>query len=92
MNKRSPILSNDATTDDAPLAEQLQLALREASHVRRYNFSVLELPHAVVIQGKVNSFFHKQIAQETAIRFLRPKQQNGKMVMLRNEIVVENDA
>lgn len=74
---------------ELPLAEQLQATLREAPHVRQYGLSVLELPHAIVIQGKVKTFFHKQMAQEEAGKFIKSKQQQGFRLMLRNEIVVE---
>ena len=76
------------TTDEKPLAEQLHTALKGCSYVRGYDLSVMELPHAVVLGGTVNTFFHKQMAQETAVAFLKPKMQQGLMLMLKNDIVV----
>lgn len=75
--------------EEPPLADQLLAAFRDAPYTRGYNLSVLELPHALVIQGTVRSFFHKQMAQEHAGKFLQDKMQQGLRLMLRNEIVVE---
>lgn len=75
--------------EQQPLANQLLAEFREGPYTRGYDLSVLELPHALVIQGKVRSFFHKQMAQEHAGKFLKEKMQQGLRMMLRNEIVVE---
>lgn len=71
------------------LADQLLAELSVAPYMRGYKLSVLELPHAIVIQGRVRSFFHKQMAQEHAGKFIKDKQQQGVRLMLRNEILVE---
>jgi hypothetical protein len=42
-----------------------------------------------VIQGRVKTFFHKQMAQEHAGKFIKDKQQQGLRLMLRNDILVE---
>ena len=75
-------------TEDQPLADQIQTILSEHPHVKGYKLSVMELPHAVVIGGTVKCFFHKQMAQEAAVKFLKPHMQQGLRLMLRNEIVV----
>ena len=75
-------------TKELPLADQLQDTFRKGAHTKGYNLAVLELDHALVIQGKVKTFFAKQMAQEEAGRFLKVKQQQGLGLMLRNEIVV----
>lgn len=75
--------------EELPLVEQLQVSLKQGAHTKDYNFSILELPHAIVLQGKVRSYFHKQMAQEEAGKFLKDKIQHGFRFMLRNEIVVE---
>lgn len=74
---------------EEPLADQLLAEFRDGPYTRGYQLSVLELPHALVIQGSVRSFFHKQMAQEHAGKFLKERQQQGLRLMLRNEIVVE---
>lgn len=70
------------------LADQLQDTFRKGTHTKYYKLAVLELDHALVIQGNVKTFFAKQMAQEEAGRFLKVKQKQGLGMMLRNEIVV----
>lgn len=71
------------------LADQLLTELICSPHMQGYKLSVLELPHALAIQGKVKTFFHKQMAQEHAGKFIKSKQQQGFKLMLRNDILVE---
>lgn len=73
----------------ASLADQLLADLTCSPYMRGYKLSVLELPHALVIQGRVKTFFHKQMAQEHAGKFIKDKQQQGLRLMLRNDILVE---
>ncbi len=74
---------------EEPLADQLQCFLKACPHVKGYKLYVKELPHAIVIGGTVNSFYQKQMAQETVAKFLKPRVQQGLRVMLKNEIVVK---
>lgn len=75
---------------ERPLAEQVQAVLQDCPHVRNFQLSVMELPHAIVIGGTVISFYQKQMAQETVRKFLEPKAKKGLMMMLRNDIVVRS--
>ena len=68
------------------LASQIQAVLRECPHVRSYRFSVMELPHIVIIEGIVRSYHHKQMVQEAILQFFR---RTGKNFMLKNEVLVQ---
>jgi len=72
------------------LADQIQRALKECSHIRGYKLSVMELSNSVVIGGTVSSFFHKQMAQEVVRIFIQPLVAKGLVLTFRNEIVVKN--
>lgn len=72
------------------LAEQIQGVLRECPFVKGYNLSVCESPENVVVKGVVNSYFAKQMAQETAIRFLKEHYHQGVTANLVNEIIVNS--
>jgi len=74
---------------EQPLAEQLLATFREAPYIRGYDLSVMEIPHGLMIKGTVRSFFHKQMVQEHAGRFLQDKAQKGFRFTLQNEIIVE---
>ena len=70
------------------LSEQICAVLNNCPHMKKYEISVIEYSHAIVLAGTVNSFFHKQMAQETVGQFLKSKMQQGLMLMLKNDIVV----
>ena len=53
------------------IAEQIQQALDNDSHVRGCKLSVSQTDDSVTIEGTVPSFYLRQMAQETAIRLLR---------------------
>ena len=63
----------------------MELVLRE-SFLRRYKLSVTKLEEEIFIRGIVDSFYHKQIAQEAIIRLMKGKSYQG----LTNEIEVKN--
>lgn len=66
------------------LSDEIQRILQSCSYVQRYNLSVMEVMDSVVLEGKVESHFHKQMAQEVVGKFIKSK---GKL--LRNNITVE---
>lgn len=66
------------------LSDEVQTILQSCSYVKRYNLSVMEIMDSVVLVGKVESYFHKQMAQEVVGKFIKSK---GKL--LRNNIIVE---
>lgn len=83
--------TRDRTEDEQPLADQLRAVLEQCPHVKGYKLSVMELPHAVVMGGTVRSYYHKQVAQEAVVKHLKLKLVKGLRLMLKNEIVVENE-
>lgn len=70
---------------DSPLLLRLRNILKEASHLRNIPLLVFELPQAIVIKGKVRSYYQKQIAQEAVMQFLVQGEYRHR---LQNEIVV----
>lgn len=72
-----------------PLAEELQAAFLKSPYTKGYKLSIVELPNAVVIRGRVRSFFHKQMVQEEVGKFLKSKGQQGLRLTLQNEITVD---
>lgn len=70
---------------ELPLSEQIYTVLKNCPYVQMYDFSIMQLENEIVISGKVNCYYHKQMSQETVGRFLRSK---GMKFVLTNEIVV----
>lgn len=69
------------------VACKLQKSLGNCAHIRSSQLVVLELSDELVIRGKVNTFYQKQMAQEEAIACLKVLVPDG--ITLRNEIVVD---
>lgn len=78
----------DVPTDGSTsLAQLIQTAITQA-HVRGYRLTVLELAEGIVIQGTVGSYYHKQLAQEAAMKLLKDQSPQGFRLHLKNEIEV----
>lgn len=71
--------------DTPTLAVKMQAALRECPHLKRCNVFVMELPNTIVLGGSVSSFYQKQMAQETILKYLKL---HGFMMALENKISV----
>ena len=68
------------------LAKELKSSLESLPYTKGYNFSIMEDSEKVVLQGVVKSFYHKQMAQEHASKFIRNRQKKLNVV---NNIVVK---
>lgn len=70
------------------VASRLQAVLNASSYIRSYRLAVLETSDELIIRGRVNSFYHKQMAQEEAINFTKDLATEGVTLVIKNEIVV----
>ena len=61
--------------------------LNESSHLKRYDFVVIEKMNELSINGVVSCYYHKQIAQEIVRNLLLKKAFEN--ITFRNELVVE---
>ena len=81
MMAQSPSLTSDQLTSD----QQAQAALASSPVVELRELTVVQSGESLLISGRVNCFYHKQLAQET----VRPHAANLRMV---NSVCVQSSA
>lgn len=58
-------LADTPRTDDAQLADLALAVLEQSPHLARSGLTLEARDGRLVVRGKVRSYFHKQMAQET---------------------------